>query len=302
MAMILSQREINALLEIDDGTTMDTSVFSEEIALYERIYKILRSDDTQFATAYYTSIEGYPYKKLKPLLERIKNQTMLFTLYDHMSSYAQNIYETLCMKRNDTYILYESDGDNEAKKEGRTVASIYNNLGKRNAFVDAYIYMLHLPQTYYENDVKLLDDLRKVEETFVLPMQNICEAAYPMQSWWMKILSTIRQKKDQRREAKRQQKYLEHYASLQQHDTLEFCTKKELVEKFNFLSIQSRREGIQRVYNLYMDIEILPLFKTLYVDMFEGGKVRYLLPRTQTTLSRVDAPKTRFYRARIFNP
>jgi len=261
MAMALSQREIDELL---DGDGVDTSQFTEEITLHQRIYECFRKSDTDFTRIYGRSIEGYPFSKLSPLLLCIKNQSVLSDLYDQMTPYARENYEALCMKRDDTYILYKFDKDTTAQEEGGAVASIFNNLGKCDAFVDAYIYMLHLPQSYYESDEELLGDLRHVEEAFIRPMREICDASYPLRSWWMKLF-TLR---DRLRESQYQKKPTEHYTRLQNHDKLEFCTKKELVEKFNFLKIQSRREGILMVSDLFMEIETLQIFKTLYFEMF----------------------------------
>ncbi|MDD3598332.1 hypothetical protein [Sulfuricurvum sp.] len=277
MAMILSQREIDALLEIKGPVA---SQFTEEITLHQRIYECFRTSDTDFTRIYSHSIEGYPSPKLTPLLLRINNQVVLSILYDHMSTYAQKQYEELCMKRNDTYLLYEFDRDTAAQEEGRTVASIYNNLGKSDAFVDAYIYMLHLPKNHYESDEELLIDLRRVEEEFIRPMREICDASYPLRSWWMKLFDL----RDRLRESQYQKKLAEHYTRLQKHDKLEFCTKKELVQRIGFLSIQCRREGIFTVNELYMGIETLQSLKTLYFEMindrfessFEELKKNYL--------------------------
>lgn len=274
--MVLSLAEIDALLATVDDPPMDMTPFIDELALHERIYTIFRSNETPFATAYTTSIEGYPYKKLKPLLERINNQIILSRLYDPMSPYAKIIYETICMKREDTYLEFVFDKDYRApEEEGRS---------KEKAFINAYLYMLHLPQTLYESDEELIRDLRQIEKEVIVPMQNICEAAYPMGTRWMKRLRALRGKRAELQNTKELRTRLQRYATLQQHARIEFCSKKELVDKLVFLAIQSRHDGILTVYDHYLNIEKLPLIKILFEAMpyerfettFQEHKHRYL--------------------------
>ncbi|MDD5387323.1 MAG: hypothetical protein PHQ22_09030 [Sulfuricurvum sp.] len=261
MPYVLSDTEINVLLGDEDK---NAHLYQDEIVLHKEVYELFAQSEEEFSPVYTYSIEAYPKAKLTQLLRRIKNQCVLSILNDTMTPYAKNKYEKLLMKRDDVYI--ENVFDHEDVPQPRSVASLYNNLGKDSRFVNSYIYMLSLSKKHYEDKSELSEELRAIERDVITPMREECDEGYPLES----IIDKITNRYYRLQNALEQKEKINHYTQMSNTTHLEFYTKKELIRKLVFLSYEIRREGILTTQENYMDGEPCPLFVKFYDLMFDS--------------------------------